>query len=438
MNNQSSELLDKIRQQFDTGPYPRIPREVSPKGDVNCLYIHNFTTPYYLRNQKIINTEKLCILDAGCGTGYTSLILAEANPGAKIVGIDISEQSVNLARQRLHYHGFKKVDFYAIPIESLTDLEQNFDYINCHEVLYLLPDIVAGLKAMKSVLKPDGILRANLHDSIARANIFRAHKFFKLMGLMDNPRELEISLVQETMKALKDRVMLKAQTWRNDFEGNEETILANHLLQGDKGCTIPELFSALRAAELEFISMVNWWQWELNDLFKEPDNLPVFLALSLPELSVEERLHLFELLHPIHRLIDFWCGHPNQRPPFVPVAERMLSDWQGVKVHLHPQLKTPTMKEELLRCITKLNPFEISLQLQISEEVLVDSTIAACLLPLWEEAQSMQSLVKRWQTLRPVNLVTLERTIESEAWETVCASLMRLERYGYVLLERQP
>jgi 2-polyprenyl-3-methyl-5-hydroxy-6-metoxy-1,4-benzoquinol methylase len=432
-------LLDKIRQQFDTGPYPRIPLEQSPKDEPTCLYIHNFLTPYYLRNQKVIAPEGISILDAGCGTGYTSLILAEANPGAKVVGIDLSEQSINLARERLQYHGFTNINFHAITLEEVTVLEQKFDYINCHEVLYLLPDPVVGLQAMKSVLKPKGIIRTNLHDSIGRAEYFRAQKIFSLMGFMDdNPREMEITRVQETMKALKDQVRLKAEAWRDEFEGNEEAILANYLLQGDKGSTIPELFSALRAADLEFISMVNWRQWELMDLFKNPDDLPVFLGLTLPEISVEERLHLFELLHPIHRLVDFWCGHPNQSHPFVPVAEWMLSDWQGANVHLHPQLKTPGVKEELLRCITQLNPFEISRQLPITGEVLVDSTIAACLLPLWEEAQSMQSLVERWQKLRPVHPVTLEPTTFSEAFEIVSASLMGLESSGYVLLERHP
>ena len=38
-------------------------------------------TPYYLRNQKVIETKEKIILDAGCGSGYTSLVLAEANPG---------------------------------------------------------------------------------------------------------------------------------------------------------------------------------------------------------------------------------------------------------------------------------------------------------------------------------------------------------------------
>ncbi len=423
MDNKAVELREKIRQQFDTGPYPRTPLEISPKNDAKLLYIHNLVNPYYLRNKKVTETEGKLILDAGCGTGYKSLVLASANPGAKIVGVDISEKSVELARQRLHYHGFDNAEFYVSSIEDVPNLSLNFDYINCDDVLYLFPDPAVGLQAMKSVLKPDGIIRANLHSSLQRTFLYRAQEVFKLMGLMDeNPKKLEIELVRDTMKALKDQVLLKAITWKPEFEfeTDEERILMNHLFQGDKGYTITEMFSALRAAELEFVSMVNWQQWDLMALFKEPENLPVFLGMSLPETTVEEQLHLFELLNPVHRLLDFWCGYPNQGQSFVPVVEWTLSDWQEAQVHLLPQLRTLELKEELVRCIPQLIPFEISQQLAISEgAVFVDSTTAACLLPLWEESQPMRLLVERWQKLRPVHPVSLQPTGAGEALELV-------------------
>lgn len=440
MDNTSLDLLNKVRQQFDLAPYPRNPLEQSPKNEIAWLYIQNFITPYYLRNKKIIEIEGLSILDAGCGTGYGTLVLAEANPGAKIVGVDLSEQSVKLAKERLQYHGFQSAEFYVGSVDDLADLGQEFDYINCDEVLYLLPDPILGLRAMKSVLKTDGIIRTNLHSSINRACYYRAQELFRLMGLMDdNLGQREIERVEATMTSLKNEVRLKAEAWGPEYEGNPAEILANHLLQGDKGYTIPELFSALKDADLEFISMVEWRQWDVRNLFKTPDDLPVFLGLSLPELSSEERLHLFEMLHPVHRLLDVWCGHPNQAQLFVPLEEWTLWDWQGAKVHLHPQLKTPAMKEELLRCIRELKLFEISKYLPITgQQVLVDSTLAACLLPLSEEPQSMPSLVKRWQKLRPVHPVTLEPTAELEAFEIVTSTLMGLESSGYVLLERQP
>ncbi|AFZ29959.1 Methyltransferase type 11 [Gloeocapsa sp. PCC 7428] len=438
MNQILTEISEKIRQQFDTGPYPRIALEKSPKNDAMALYIHSLVNAYYLRNQKVISTEGKLILDAGCGSGYKSLILAEANPGAKIVGVDISANSIELAKQRLQYHGFDNAQFHVCRIEDLPSLGLQFDYINCDDVLYLLSEPAIGLQAMKSVLKPDGIIRANLHSSLQRTYYYRAQEVFKMMGLMDeNPEELEIDLVRDTMNALKDQVKLKALTWSPQLEADPERILMNLLFQGDKGYTIPETFAAIRKAELEFISMVNWRQWNLMELFKEPDDLPVFLAMSLPEISIEEQLTLFELLHPVHRLLDFWCGHPQQEQDFVLVADWTLSEWETTRIHLVPQLRTPEIKQELLKSVSQLNTFEISQYLPIVEKhVSIDSTVAACLLPLWEAPQSMRSLVAHWQKIRPVNLATLEPFSANEALEVLSNALIGLESRGYILVER--
>lgn len=441
MAAQASELLEKIRQQFDSAPYPRVPVEDSPKEIPSLLYIHNLVTSYYLRNQKVIDTKGKVILDAGCGSGWKSLVLAEANPGAKIVGADISEESVKLAEQRLAYHGIENAEFHVCSVEELPKLGLEFDYINCDELLYLFPEPGKALKAMGSVLKPEGIIRSNLHCAFQRAEYFRSQELFKTMGLMDsNPSELEIGIVVENMKALRDVVKLKSQAWNPSYEGedNKEKILMNHLFQGDKGYTIRDLFAALRVANLEFVKMVNWLKWELMDLFKEPDNLPAFLAMSLPDISEEERLYLFELLHPIHRLLDFWCGHPNQAKPFIPVSEWTNSDWQQVVVYLHPQLRTPNLRESLIASVTEMKPFIINKNLSIDGEGLtIDGSMAHCFIPLFEQPQSMTALVERWKQIRPLNPVTLQPMEYQQAFNLVQQFLQNLEKLGYVMLEQQ-
>lgn len=439
MANQNAESLEKIRQQFETGPYPRVPLEKSCKDNYNLLYYHNYVTPFYLRNQKVIDTKDKIILDAGCGSGYKALALAEANPGAKIVGIDISPKSVELAKTRLEYHGFNDAEFHVLAIEDLPSLGMQFDYINCDEVLYLLPEPASGLRAMKSVLKPEGIIRANLHSSLQRFYYYRAQEIFKMMGLMDeNPGELEVSIVRDTFKALKDNVQVKLTTWVESKENDSEFFMMNYLFQEDKGYTIPEMFPAIQTAGLEFISMVNWRQWELMDLFEDPENLPVFLAMSLPEISAEERLHLFELLHPIHRLLDFWCGHPNAASSFVPVDEWQDADWRSARVHLHPQLRNSELKDYLNQCVTDHQPFQISRDVPhpTMNPVIIGSDIAACLLPLWDAPQPVNALVQRWLQIRPVDPMTLEPISQQRAFDEIKELLTSLETFLYVLLER--
>lgn len=437
MDKQSAELIEKIRQQFDSAPYPRKPLEDFPR-NVKYLYIDNLVTPYYLRNQRVINTEGKVILDAACGTGYHTLGLQVANPGAKVVAVDISEESVRLARTRLEYHGFQDVDFHVLAIEELPKLGLEFDYIYANEVLYILPDPVAGLQAMKAVLKPDGIIRTNLHSSLQREHYYRAQEVFKMMGLFDrNPGEPELAEVRQTMTALKDDARLKMNTWIPNRPDEEEWFLMNYLFQGDKGFTVPEMFAALRAADLEFISMVAWPFWELTSLFVEPDNLPIFLAMSLPSLSQEEKLHLFELLHPIHRLLDFWCGHPDAAPPVVPSGEWTDAEWQNVTVYLHPQMQASRPREQLLACANEIKTFAISSYLPfVSDSTLVmDSAVAACVVPLLNGPQSMTFLVEHWCKIRPLQPDSLEPQNPEMAFETVKQILMTLEQIGYVLLE---
>ncbi|MCS6813700.1 MAG: methyltransferase domain-containing protein [Cyanobacteria bacterium] len=438
MGNNPDVVLEKVRQQFDAAPYPNIAPTASINYTADFLFVHNLQTPYYLRHQRVLDTAATTMLDAGCGSGCNALALAIANPGAKIVGVDLSVKSVELATQRLHHHGFTNCEFHAIALEELPSLGMTFDYINCDEVLSLLPDLTTGLRALQAVLKPKGIIRANVHSAPQRFNYYAAQEMCAMMGLLDGtPEEFEIGLVRETMEALRDDVVLKQATWSNLSE-IDEVVLMNHLLQGDRGYTVPELFAALRAANLEFISMVDWRQWELLSLFNNPGDLPTFWAMSLPELSVEEQLTLYELMQPKNRLLDFWCGHPLLDPVPAPVVTWSLADWQGTIVHLHPQLRTDEVRQQLHRCIREHVGFCVSQHLShpALTDVTLESTVAALLVPLWDAPQPISALVEHWLRLKPLDPVTLIPVSPAQAEMDVIQVLTRLESYLYVLVDR--
>jgi 2-polyprenyl-3-methyl-5-hydroxy-6-metoxy-1,4-benzoquinol methylase len=443
MTPQNPELLEKIRQQFDSSPYPKTPVELSPKEDANALYIHNFITSYYLRNQRLVESQDIAILDVGCGSGYKTLVLAEANPGATIIGIDLSEQSVTLSRERLKFHGFPDVQFYQLPLDEVFQLGMKFDYINCDEILYLMPDLTLALKFLRSVLKPNGILRGNLHSLYQRQHFFRAQQLFNWMGLMQgNPEEAEISTVLETMKAFRDDVPLKQQTWdpQQAEERSQEYVLMNYLFQGDKGYTMAQLFEALRGANLEFICMVNQRNWDLMNLFQDPQALPEAWASSLPELSMEDRLQLFELVAPIHRLLDFWCGHAGQTQQWEMPRSWQPEDWDQVRVHLHPQLRHERVKSALADATRQQRSFDLSQYLigaaSTQAHVFLSPYLAASLLPLWDEPQPFPALVERILTIRPCDPVTLMPTEPQQAQQDLKEALINLELSLHILLER--
>ena len=434
-------ITEKIREQYNNQPYPRFPLEQTPKYDIKTLYYHNLTTAYYQRYHQVIDSENKVILDAGCGSGYTSLTLACANPKAKIIGIDLSEKSIEIAQKRLEYHGFNQGKFYVLALEDLPKLNIKFDYINCDETLYFLPDPMQGLKAMGAVLKPGGIIRANLHNATQRIHYYQAQQLFKMMGLFEkNPEYFAIEVVRKTIKELKDNVFHKAMIWKPEFETDDQRILMNYLIQGDQGYTISEMFKMIKNAGLEFISMVNWREWELMDLFKNVDELPIFLAMTIAETSIEDRLCMYEYLPPVHRLLDFWCGNPQPETEseYLPVSEWEDQQWQKTRVYLHPQLQTAEFYTEIVHSIQQRCNLELTKYLCLEEKYIdVDYLMSACLLRLWEKPILMGELVQLWQKIRPLNPLTLEETTREEAFAVIKNELIWLEAAGYILLGKE-
>ncbi|MBW4697054.1 MAG: class I SAM-dependent methyltransferase [Aphanocapsa lilacina HA4352-LM1] len=388
-------LLDKLRRQYDQTPYPKV--AIESVHDRNSLWLHSFTTPYYHRHRRLPPSgAPLRILDAGCGSGFTSLALAQANPGAQLVCLDLSAASLAVACERLAFHGFTDVEFHDLPLEQVGELGRHFDLINCDEVLYLLPDPGVGLAALAGVLAPDGILRANLHSAYARAPVFRAQRVFQMMGLTNGtPGEAEMELVRSTMDALNNSTHLKIDTWvpcihlHDDLEWYQ----LNYLLAGDKGYTVPEVFALLAGANLEFISMVLWPTWDVRCLFRDPDRLPPLFAERLADKSPIERLHLYELIHSPHRLIDFWCAHPAQQP----AAAKPPALEHNLRLHLHPQLRTDSLRERLEQALGEGKPFELQQHIRFPfGEPLPDAQMAGCLLPLWDGPMELERFERQW------------------------------------------
>ncbi|MBE9202520.1 methyltransferase domain-containing protein [Synechocystis salina LEGE 06099] len=432
---------DKSLQQFESYPYPGIPIEEPLNQDIGELYKNCLVTSHYCRDKRVItDLENRAILDVACGTGATTLRLAWANPGTKIVGIDMSPESIKIAEQRLKYHGFHDAEFHVLAIEDLQQLEQKFDLINASDVLYLLPDLALTLKQLAQVLKSDGIIRGNLHSYYQRHNYYRAQTLFQKMGLMeDNPEETELNLVREFYDALKDGVDLKMKTWRYNDSSKvaDQLILMNHLFQNDKGYTLSQLFDAFQQSGLQLVDMVDWRYWDWKNLFKQPDNLPAYLVMGLEGSSLEEQLCFYELVQPDKRLLDFWCGHARKDKDDGEIDR----DWQEqnpekVIVHLHPCLHTEKFREAILEsnAVAPVNlkqffPF-------LDRDAWVDHTLLCCLGgPLLDSPRSLQFLWERWRQLRPLDPADFCAVDEGKLLDLLKLAIFEQESLGVLLVE---
>ena len=96
------------------------------------------------------------VLEAGCGVGAQTVMLAKNSPNAKITSIDISEESINQAKYLIEQNGFSNVEFQVADIYDLPFEDESFDHIFVCFVLEHLPDPIATLMSLKRVLKKGG------------------------------------------------------------------------------------------------------------------------------------------------------------------------------------------------------------------------------------------------------------------------------------------
>ncbi|MFQ3585713.1 MAG: class I SAM-dependent methyltransferase, partial [Cyanobacteriota bacterium] len=258
----ASSSTESLRQLYEELPYPNIPISTSGRGALDGLYRMSLTTAQYARTRAIVPSEGSLILNAGCGSGWETLILAEANPGARLVVCDLSAESVRVTERRLRYHGFVNVELHTLNLFDLEQLGLQFDFISLNDVLYLLDDPVAGLKVLKRVLKPDGILRANLHHAYQREVIFRMQKAFQLLGLFELPTPEASNLVREFMNNLVSDEARAALRWNPEIYKDDTNMRANYLLPSDKGFLIPDLMRMLKEAELGLVCLVDYSDWD--------------------------------------------------------------------------------------------------------------------------------------------------------------------------------
>jgi len=104
------------------------------------------------------------LLDFGSGRGASLAILGRMAPEGEFVGVELSEPSVRVSRERTAFYGLKRVEFYTSPSgDSLPPNLGTFDYVLLSAVFeHLLPaERPLLLRMLWSILKPGGILFLN-------------------------------------------------------------------------------------------------------------------------------------------------------------------------------------------------------------------------------------------------------------------------------------
>lgn len=122
--------------------------EFKPLHDINPL-----RTNYIDRHASLAGKK---VLDVGCGGGILSEAMAQR--GANVIGIDMGEAPLNIAKLHALESGVS-VKYQQIPVEQLAEeMPASFDVVTCLEMLEHVPDPASIIQACYKLVKPGGMV----------------------------------------------------------------------------------------------------------------------------------------------------------------------------------------------------------------------------------------------------------------------------------------
>jgi ubiquinone/menaquinone biosynthesis C-methylase UbiE len=98
------------------------------------------------------------VLDLGCGAGDVAMLAAElVGPQGSVVGIDRSQEVLNVAKERAREGGLRQISFVQTPIEGFSPREP-FDLVIGRYILIHQSEPVTLLRNAARLVRPGGAL----------------------------------------------------------------------------------------------------------------------------------------------------------------------------------------------------------------------------------------------------------------------------------------
>jgi SAM-dependent methyltransferase len=275
---------------YDRFPFPGDPLQDGPPPGYNWRWCYRSVLAS-VHGVIPSGQEQPRILDAGCGTGVSTDYLCHLNPGADVVGVDISDGALAVARERLERSGARQeVRSLRQQQRSLLDLgdEASFDYINSVGVLHHLREPEAGLSSLAGLLAPEGLLHLFLYADAGRWEIHRTQKALTLLQAGTGGDGLRLG--RNLFETLPESNRLRChheRRWAVDC-APDANFADMYLHPQETSYDLERLFSFIETAGLHFAGFSNPEVWDparllQGELLERAQALPAFQQWSLIE-----------------------------------------------------------------------------------------------------------------------------------------------------------
>lgn len=338
------DLADKaLARQYESYPYPRR----DPREDAKRLVVgspsHLREVDHWIFGAARPASRSLNALMAGGGSGDGTIMLAQHLAWAKRPGtvtwLDRSAKAREVAEGRAKV---RKLDNIRFVEGSILDLPNSglgpFDYIDCCGVLHHMPDPLAGLKALASVLAPGGGMGLMVYAPHGRTGVYMVQDALRLLapaeaadgGPADPAPRLDAA--RRLWKHLPETNWLRRNPWLSDHISGGDAGMYDLLLNPrDQAYTTTRFHDLITAAGLQLACWVEPVRYDPDVYLPDPR-----LRAITAGLSPIERAALAESVTGnmgIHIAYVTRAGEERPAPAWDdPTRIPVLREWEGEKL----------------------------------------------------------------------------------------------------------
>jgi len=298
--------LEDVRAQYEALPYPpRDPRDEAIRL-ITGTPSHVLEINHYLFSGRLNFTRPFRALVAGGGTGDACIMLAQQLADrrcpAEVVYLDLSTASRQICEARAKARGLRNIQFVT---GSLLDLPSmnigQFDYIDCTGVLHHLPEPAVGMRALVSVLQPDGGIGVMLYGEYGRSGVYPLQEMLRTLAPPSMALEDRLAMAKRLIRFLPTTNLFRRNPYLNDHVTGGDAGLYDLVLHScDRAFTVPDIGAMAAAAGLRVVAFLEPVRYEPATYMSDPvisrqmSSLPLLERAAFAErLAGNLRTHVF-------------------------------------------------------------------------------------------------------------------------------------------------
>lgn len=307
VNETTAKVSSAVAKLYDTYPFP--PEPILDEAPPGYNWRWHWPSAYSFCSGRKPLTDKVRILDAGCGTGVGTEYLVHLNPEAEVVGMDLSAGAIAVATERCQRSGADRVTFHNVSIYDVAQIPGEFDLINCVGVLHHMPDPIRGIQALSTKLKPGGILHIFVYAELGRWEIQLTQEAISLLqGDRKGDYKDGVHVGRSLFAALPEENRLrKREETRWALENHRDECFADMYVHPQEvDYNVKTLFELIDSSGLDFVGFSNPQYWDLSRLISDSPEL----MERADGLAERDRYRLTEILDPEITHYEFFLSRP--------------------------------------------------------------------------------------------------------------------------------